>query len=74
MALDVLGENVNNAGRMEDSAEVGRVNVSAYTCHLIRDEFPCEYRGKIEVKGKGLIDMYFVEAPAGLPVKPASGS
>jgi class 3 adenylate cyclase len=60
-AFDVWGDTVNIAARMEASGEVGRVNVSAYTCHLIRDEFTCEYRGKLEVKGKGLIDMYFVK-------------
>ena len=59
-AFDVWGDTVNIAARMEGSGEVGRVNVSAYTCHLIRDEFTCEYRGKLEVKGKGPIDMYFV--------------
>jgi len=60
-AFDVWGDTVNIAARMEASGEVGRVNVSAYTCHLIRDEFTCVYRGKLEVKGKGLIDMYFVK-------------
>jgi class 3 adenylate cyclase len=73
-AFDVWGDTVNIAARMEASGEAGRVNVSAYTCHLIREDFPCEYRGKIEVKGKGLIDMYFVAAPAGFPLGPSSGS
>lgn len=59
-AFDIWGDTVNVAARMEANGEVGRVNVSAYTCHLIRDQFPCDYRGKVEVKGKGLIDMYFV--------------
>ena len=36
------------------------MNVSAYTYDLIRTEFECEYRGKVDVKGKGQIDMYFV--------------
>ena len=40
--------------------EIGRVNVSAYTAHLIQADFACEYRGKLGAKGKGEIDMYFV--------------
>jgi len=59
-AFDVWGDTVNIASRMESSGETGRVNVSAYTYDLIRTEFDCEYRGKIDVKGKGQIDMYFV--------------
>jgi class 3 adenylate cyclase len=56
----VWGDTVNVASRMESAGEAGRVNVSAYTYDLIRAEFECEYRGKVEVKGKGQIDMYFV--------------
>ena len=59
-AFDVWGDTVNIASRMESAGEAGRVNVSAYTCDLIRSEFDCEYRGKVDAKGKGQIDMYFV--------------
>jgi hypothetical protein len=45
---------------MESSGEVGRVNISAYTFDLVRSEFDCDYRGKVNAKGKGSIDMYFV--------------
>ncbi len=62
-AFDVWGDTVNIASRLEGAGAVGRVNVSAYTCDLIRDSFECEYRGKIDVKGKGQIDMYFVTRP-----------
>lgn len=37
-----------------------RVTISAYTFDLIRDEFACEYRGKVTAKDKGEINMYFV--------------
>jgi class 3 adenylate cyclase len=59
-AFDVWGDTVNIASRMESAGETGRVNVSAYTYDLIRTEFECEYRGKVDAKGKGQIDMYFV--------------
>jgi class 3 adenylate cyclase len=60
-AFDVWGDTVNIASRMESAGEAGRVNVSAYTYDLIRAEFDCEYRGKLDAKGKGQIDMYFVQ-------------
>ena len=59
-AFDIWGDTVNVASRMESSGEIGRVNVSAYTFDLIRAEFDCTYRGKVDAKGKGQIDMYFV--------------
>ncbi len=59
-AFDVWGDTVNIASRMESSGEMGRVNVSAYTAHLIQSQFTCDYRGKLGAKGKGEIDMYFV--------------
>jgi class 3 adenylate cyclase len=59
-AYDVWGDTVNLASRMESSGEVGRVNISATTYKLVKDSFPCEYRGKVSAKNKGEIDMYFV--------------
>jgi class 3 adenylate cyclase len=59
-AFDIWGDTVNVASRMESSGEIGRVNISAYTYDLIREEFDCEYRGKLDARGKGHIDMYFV--------------
>jgi ligand-binding sensor domain-containing protein/class 3 adenylate cyclase len=57
---DIWGDTVNTASRMESSGEVGKVNISDSTYLLIKDEFKCQYRGKIEAKGKGEIDMYYV--------------
>lgn len=59
-AFDIWGDTVNVASRMESAGEIGRVNVSAYTFDLIQAEFDCAYRGKVDAKGKGQIDMYFV--------------
>ncbi len=59
-AYDIWGDAVNTASRMESSGEVGRVNISEYTYNLIKDQFICEYRGKVYAKNKGDIDMYFV--------------
>lgn len=60
-AFDIWGDTVNIASRMESSGEIGRVNVSAYTYDLIREYYDCDYRGKVEAKGKGAVDMYFVK-------------
>jgi adenylate cyclase len=50
---------------MESAGEAGKVNVSAYAYHLIRRDFECEYRGKLDAKGKGEVDMYFVSGAIG---------
>jgi adenylate cyclase len=62
-AYDIWGDTVNIASRMESSGEAGKVNISGTTYALIKDEFHCVYRGLIEAKSKGQIDMYFVQGP-----------
>jgi class 3 adenylate cyclase len=59
---DVWGDTVNTASRMESHGEPGRIQVSEPTYRLIADSFTCVARGKIEVKGKGVVDTWFVEA------------
>lgn len=58
-AYDIWGDTVNTAARMEQSSQKGRVNISDSTYQLVKEKIECEYRGKIEVKGKGELDMYF---------------
>lgn len=60
-AYDIWGDTVNTAARMEQSGEVGKINISGITYGLIKSKFDCLYRGKITAKNKGEIDMYFVE-------------
>jgi class 3 adenylate cyclase len=62
-AYDIWGDAVNIAARMESSGETGRVNISETTYELVKNEFYCNYRGKIQAKNKGEIDMYFVNGP-----------
>lgn len=57
---DIWGDTVNIASRMESMSKPGRINLSETTWHQIKDEFTCEYRGEIEVKGRGLLKMYFL--------------
>ncbi len=59
-AYDIWGDTVNTAARMESSGSTGRVNISGSAHNLVKDQFQCEYRGRISAKNKGEIDMYFV--------------
>lgn len=60
-AYDIWGDTVNIASRMESHGEVGKVNISAATYELVKDQFLCSHRGKKEVKNVGEMDMYFVD-------------
>jgi class 3 adenylate cyclase len=59
---DVWGDTVNTAHRMESNDEPGRVNISASTYQFIKKdpEFTFQPRERIEVKGKGEMQMYLV--------------
>ncbi|MDX1959763.1 MAG: adenylate/guanylate cyclase domain-containing protein [Leptospiraceae bacterium] len=61
-AYDVWGDSVNIASRLESSGEAGKINISSKTYGLVKDNFICEYRGKIAAKSKGELDMYFLVA------------
>jgi class 3 adenylate cyclase len=59
---DIWGDTVNMAARMEQSGVPGKINISQYTYDLIKNDFSCIHRGKVEAKNKGSVDMYFVES------------
>ncbi len=60
-AYDIWGDTVNIASRMETHGEAQKINLSQTTYELVKEHFECAYRGKVTVKNKGEIDMYFVE-------------
>ena len=72
-AYDIWGDTVNTAARMEQKSEPGQINITGQTLALIEHRFDCSYRGKIEAKNKGEIDMYFVsgEKPAAATSMPS---
>jgi len=57
-AYDIWGDTVNTASRAESNGLVGMVNITEATYELVKDVFKCEYRGDIDVKGKGKMKMY----------------
>ena len=57
---DIFGDTVNTAARMEQLSEPMRINVSEAVRRLAPPEFIFEPRPPCEVKGKGLMQMYFV--------------
>jgi class 3 adenylate cyclase len=72
---DIWGDTVNIASRMECSGEVGQVNISEATYALVKDAstplgtpaFTFTPRGKVQAKGKGEMEMYFVNMAEAVP-------
>jgi adenylate cyclase len=60
LSYDIWGDTVNTASRMESSGEAGKINISGTTYEFVKEFFSCEYRGKMPVKYKGELEMYFV--------------
>jgi adenylate cyclase len=58
---DIWGDAVNTASRMESHGEPGRIQISEATYNLVKDEFECELRGEIDVKGKGMMRTWWVK-------------
>jgi adenylate cyclase len=63
---DIWGDTVNTASRLESYGDSGKVNISSSTYDLVKEieDFKFESRGKIKVKGKGEIEMYYVTIEA----------
>jgi adenylate cyclase len=57
---DVWGDAVNVAARMESTDSVGRIQVPEDVYERLKDEFVMQERGRIEVKGKGLMRTWYV--------------
>lgn len=59
-AYDIWGDAVNTASRMESHGKPMHLHCSAATRSLIHDDFQCEPREVMKVKGKGDMQTYFV--------------
>ncbi|MEW5990248.1 MAG: adenylate/guanylate cyclase domain-containing protein [Chloroflexota bacterium] len=59
---DIWGDTVNLASRMESTGVPGRVQVAAAVEERLRGRFRLAPRGLVEVKGKGFLPTWFLEA------------
>jgi adenylate cyclase len=58
---DLWGDAVNTAGRMQTEGTPGCIQITRETYELLKDEFVCEPRGAVEIKGKGsMLTWYLV--------------
>ena len=57
---DIWGNTVNVAERVEAAGVPGRITISEATWQHIKGRFETEPRGAVEVKHKGLVNMYFL--------------
>ena len=57
---DLWGDAVNTASRMESHGAPGRVQITRATYDLLGEEFECEARGTIDVKGKGEVEAWYL--------------
>jgi len=58
---DVFGDTINTTSRMESNSEPMRINVSETTYKLLSEKFTFTPREPMEIKGKGMMKMYFLE-------------
>lgn len=62
----LFGDTVNCSSRMESNSSKNRINCSERAAQILKEQWPqvsLEDRGKIPIKGKGLMRCFFVESP-----------
>jgi guanylate cyclase len=57
---DLWGDAVNTASRMESHGTPGRIQITRATFELLDDEFRCEPRGTVPIKGKGDMETWYL--------------
>jgi adenylate cyclase len=57
---DLWGDAVNTASRMESHGTPGRIQITRATYELVKDDFVCEPRGPVSVKGKGEMETWYL--------------
>jgi len=58
---DVFGDTINTASRMESYSESMKINISETTYRIVKDKFKVTPRTPLSVKGKGNMNMYFID-------------
>jgi len=70
---DLWGDAVNTASRMEAQGTPGEIQITRETYELLKDEFVCERRGTILVKGKGEMETWYLVGPRSVDVRTEEG-
>lgn len=63
----IFGDSVNIASRLESTSEPMRIQISIFTKRLLdgHKDFRLEFRGEIELKGRGTMVTYWLQAAMG---------
>lgn len=67
---DIFGDGVNTASRMETHSEPMEINLSEATQRRLPESYRVRPRGAVEVKGKGPMNMFFLDHIEGEPCAP----
>jgi guanylate cyclase len=67
---DLWGDAVNTASRMESQGTPNRIQITQATYELLRDEFECEPRGTVPIKGKGEMPTWYLVGRRDSAVEP----
>jgi guanylate cyclase len=59
-SYDLWGDTVNTASRMESTGVPGAIQITAATHELVCDDFACEPRGPVAVKGKQEMETFLL--------------
>jgi adenylate cyclase len=59
---DVWGDTVNTAARMESFGTNGKIQVTAETKMALEGDFSFVERGRVNIKGKGDLDLWYLDA------------
>ena len=70
---DLWGDTVNTASRMESHGVANRIQCTEELVARLKDRYVFEPRGEIEVKGKGLMQTYFLLAQRHEGITTSSG-
>jgi class 3 adenylate cyclase len=73
-SYDLWGDTVNMASRMESHGEENCIQIAAATYELIKDEFVCEPRGAITLKGIGEVETWLLIGERRGPKERAAGA
>jgi class 3 adenylate cyclase len=71
--VDLWGDTVSTASRMESNGVAGCIQVTDRAYRRLRDRYRFERRGPVQVKGKGELVTWFLLDRAVSPAEPRGG-